>query len=75
MISVLPPLDDSASGRDFADLLSLTLMLTNFNDTEKIADLPRRLSIDGAPDGMAAVTGDLAYYARWGNLVMFHRGC
>ena len=66
-------LDESASGRDLAALLPLTLILSDFNHTEKIADLPRRLSIDDAPDGYAPVAGDLAYYAPWGSLAIFYR--
>ena len=42
-------LEDSAAARDFAALLPLELTLSDYNRTEKIADLPRRLSIEGAP--------------------------
>jgi hypothetical protein len=66
-------LDDTAAGRDLASLLPLTLTLTDFASTEKISDLPRKLSTSGAPDGTAARAGDLAYYAPWGNLAIFYR--
>jgi hypothetical protein len=66
-------LDDTAAGRDFASLLPLTLTLTDFHATEKISDLPRRLSTKGAPDGTAASAGDITYYAPWGNLALFYR--
>lgn len=46
-------LNDSAAARDFAAQLPLTLNLTDFHQAEKIADLPRRLSTSGAPDGAA----------------------
>ena len=66
-------LDDTAAGRDFASLLPLTLTLTDFHATEKISDLPRRLSTGGAPGGTAASAGDITYYAPWGNLALFYR--
>lgn len=66
-------LDDTAAGRDFASLLPLTLNLADFHATEKISDLPRRLSTEGAPAGTAASAGDVTYYAPWGNLALFYR--
>ncbi|MEU6379453.1 cyclophilin-like fold protein [Streptomyces sp. NPDC046909] len=67
-------LNASAAARDFAALLPLTLNLSDFHQTERIADLPRRLSTSGAPDAAEARPGDLAYYAPWGNLALFYRG-
>ncbi|MFC8666487.1 cyclophilin-like fold protein [Streptomyces sp. NPDC057199] len=66
-------LNDSAAARDFAAQLPLTLNLTDFHQNEKIADLPRRLSTSGAPSGVHPRTGDLAYYAPWGNLAIYYR--
>ena len=66
-------LEDNAAGRDFAALLPLDLSLSDYNRTEKIADLPRRLSIEDAPEGIDPVVGDIAYYAPWGNLAIFYR--
>jgi hypothetical protein len=66
-------LDDTAAGRDFASLLPLTLTVTDFHATEKISDLPRRLSTEGAPSGTAGSAGDITYYAPWGNLALFYR--
>ena len=54
-------------------LLPIILTLTDFASTEKISDLPKKLSTSGAPDGTAARAGDLAYYAPWGNLAIFYR--
>lgn len=65
-------LEDSAAARDFAALLPLELTLSDYNRTEKIADLPRRLSIEGAPGGIDPEAGDIAYYAPWGNLAIFY---
>ena len=66
-------LDDSAAARDFAAQLPVTLTLSDFHQTEKIADLPSRLSTAGSPSGAAAKAGDIAYYAPWGNLAIFYR--
>ncbi|NGO41300.1 cyclophilin-like fold protein [Streptomyces ureilyticus] len=66
-------LNDSPAARDFAAQLPLNLNLTDFHGNEKIADLPRGLSTSGAPSGVHPRTGDLAYYAPWGNLALFYR--
>ncbi|MDH6628634.1 hypothetical protein M2271_006467 [Streptomyces sp. LBL] len=66
-------LNDSPAARDFADLLPLTLDLEDFHQTERIADLPRRLTTSGAPEPAAPKAGDLTYYAPWGNLALFCR--
>jgi hypothetical protein len=66
-------LADGAAARDFASLLPLTLALQDYNSTEKIADLPRRLEVAGAPDGYDPSPGDITYYAPWGNLAIFYR--
>ncbi|SMQ20761.1 hypothetical protein SAMN06272771_6959 [Streptomyces sp. Ag82_O1-12] len=66
-------LNDSPAARDFAELLPLTLDLKDFHQTERIADLPRRLTTSGAPEPRAPKAGDLAYYAPWGNVALFYR--
>lgn len=71
--TLIAVLDDNGTARDFTEILPLELALSDYNRTEKIADLPRRLSIDDAPDGIDPAVGDLAYYAPWGNLAIFYR--
>nr|WP_241692069.1 cyclophilin-like fold protein [Streptomyces sp. N1] len=66
-------LHDTPPARDFAKLLPLTLELEDFHDTERVAALPRRLDTSGAPEPVRAGPGDIAYYAPWGNLALFHR--
>ena len=68
---VIATLDNSAAARDFAALLPLSLTLKDYVDIERIADLPRKLSTTGAPAGMKPQTGDITYYAPWGNLAIF----
>ena len=53
---------------DFIKQLPLTLTLKDYDATEKIADLPTKLTTQNAPDGYAGKAGDLTYYAPWGNL-------
>jgi hypothetical protein len=66
-------LNDSEAAQDFASLLPLSLTLEDYNSTEKISDLPRRLSVNGAPPGFDPSIGDIAYYAPWGNLAIFYQ--
>lgn len=66
-------MEDSIPAREFIAQLPLTLQLEDYAATEKIAPLPRRLSVAGEPEGMTPVAGDIAFYAPWGNLAIFHR--
>ena len=66
-------LEDNAATRDFVSLLPLTLTLRDYAGTEKVSDLPRRLSTEGAPPGADPEVADLAYYAPWGNLAIYYR--
>lgn len=59
--------------RDFVSLLPVTLTLEDYNRTEKISDLPKRLSTKDAPAGVDPSRGDIAYYAPWGNLAIFYK--
>lgn len=69
--SLTATLDDNAAAREFLALLPLSLTLTDYNSTEKVADLP--ISIQDAPPGIDPDVGDIAYYAPWGNLAIFYR--
>jgi hypothetical protein len=64
---------DSKTTQDFISLLPLTLTLEDYAGTEKISDLPKRLSTEGAPSGSDPSVGDITYYAPWGNLAIFYR--
>jgi len=66
-------LNGSKAAQDFASLLPLSLTLSDYASTEKISDLPKRLSTEGAPPGFDPSAGDIAYYAPWGNLAIFYR--
>ena len=71
--TITATLADNDTARDFASLLPLELTLTDYAATEKISDLPRRLSTEGAPRGIDPSLGDLAYYSPWGNLAIFYK--
>ena len=65
---------DNATARDFASLLPLSLTMTDYATIERVTDLPRKLSTQGAPEGMAPEAGELTHYAPWGNLAIFIEG-
>jgi hypothetical protein len=65
--------DDNAASREFLSLLPLTLTLKDYNGTEQISDLPKKLSMKHAPAGVEPSKGDIAYYAPWGNLAIFYQ--
>jgi hypothetical protein len=64
---------ENATTGDFISLLPLTLTLRDYAGTEKLSDLPRRLSTAGAPAGTDPDVGDIAYYAPWGNLAIYYK--
>ncbi len=66
-------LDDTPSSRDLLEQLPLTLTWSDYGDIEKVSDLPRALTREGAPAGVKPATGDITYYAPWGNLAIFVR--
>jgi hypothetical protein len=64
---------DSKTTRDFISLLPLTLTLKDYAGTEKVSDLPKKLSTEDAPSGIDPSVGDITYYAPWGNLAIFYK--
>lgn len=70
---VMANLDNSPATLDLIKQLPLTLELTDYAGTEKIAYLPHRLSTQHATKAYAGKAGDITYYAPWGNLAIFYR--
>jgi hypothetical protein len=64
---------DTETSRDFISLLPLTLRMKDYSRTEKVSDLPRRLSTKNAPSGCDPSVGDITYYSPWGNLAIFYK--
>lgn len=71
--TMIATLKNTAASRDFIAQLPMTLELRDYASTEKVADLPQKLSTHGAPDGYEPSAGDITYYAPWGNLAIFYR--
>ena len=63
---------DNATTRDLQSQLPLTLHFSDLNEVEKIARLPRKLSVDGMPAGDDPRVGELGYWAPSGNLVLYY---
>lgn len=70
---ILLTLIDSPTMQDFIQKLPLTLTLKDYAASEKIAHLPQKLSTQAAPKGYAGQSGDLTYFAPWGNLAFFYK--
>lgn len=66
-------LDDMPAARDFASMLPLELVVSDYHGTEKVADLGRKLDATDAPEGYAPQAGDITQYRPWGNLAIFYK--
>jgi hypothetical protein len=63
---------NNPTARDLIAQLPLTLTFRDFNQVEKIAQLPRKLSMDGVPAGDDPFPRDIGYYNPSGNLVFYY---
>jgi hypothetical protein len=63
---------DNATANDLFAQLPLTLTFRDLNGVEKTAPLPRKLSVDGMPEGDDPNVGDLGYWAPDGDLVFYY---
>ena len=63
---------DNATAHDLIAQLPLTLRFRDFNGVEKLAQLPRKLSMEGVPTGDDASPRDIGYYAPSGNVVFYY---
>lgn len=64
---------DTPVSNELYKQLPLTLSFRDFNNTEKIATLPKPIHEGKKPEGHAPKAGDLCLYAPWGNLCFFYR--
>jgi hypothetical protein len=71
--AVVVVLFNNSVSRDFASLLPMTTTFEDYDRSEKITYLPRKLATQGGITG-GSVQGDFAYYAPWGNLAVFYKG-
>ncbi|HEY5978304.1 MAG TPA: cyclophilin-like fold protein [Microlunatus sp.] len=65
-------LDDNPTAQDLAAQLPLTLTFSDFNGVEKLAALPRPLTMTGVPAGADPDVHDIGYYAPSQNLVFYY---
>lgn len=63
--------NDSDASKDLIKQLPLTTKLENYNDDEKIF-YPQKLKTDNTPISQGRV-GDLAYFAPWGDVVLYYK--
>ena len=64
---------NSNAGNDFLSLLPMNLKIEDFNNTEKISYLSKKLNTQNEPDGITPKAGDITYYTPWGNLAIFYK--
>ena len=64
-------LNNSPAARDLYAQLPLSITVENYSSNEKIFYPPEKLNITDTPQADARA-GTLAYYAPWGDVVMFY---
>lgn len=64
-------LNDSQAAQELYEQLPLNIEVENYSTNEKIFYPPQELDVSDAPQANAVV-GTLAYYAPWGDVVMFY---
>ena len=69
--SVIFQLNDSQAAKELYEQLPLTLKVENYSNNEKIFYPPKGLDTNGTPTSRGS-KGSLAYYAPWGDVVMFY---
>jgi hypothetical protein len=65
-------LNDSQTALELLDLLPLDLPLKDFHQQEKLARLPRPLTVRGAPATSDAGPADIGYYAPGQTFVLYY---
>ncbi|MDH4944153.1 cyclophilin-like fold protein [Sulfurimonas sp. C5] len=71
-IKIVFQLNNSKAAKELYGQLPLEIKVENFSDNEKIFYPPTKLSIVDSPMANAK-NGTLAYYAPWGDVVMFYK--
>ena len=70
--TITAQLADNPTAQDLTDQLPLTLTFRDFNHVEKVAELPRPLTMDGVPAGDDPDINDIGYYAPSRSLVFYY---
>ncbi len=66
-------LNNSQASKELYAQLPLQIKVENYSNDEKIFYPPSKLSTNNTPLASNAVAGTLAYYAPWGDVVMFYK--
>ncbi|MFW9771461.1 MAG: cyclophilin-like fold protein, partial [Candidatus Thorarchaeota archaeon] len=64
-------LNNSQASKELYEQLPLTISVENYGNNEKIFYPPKKLDTTGTPLANAH-SGTLAYYAPWGDVVLFY---
>lgn len=70
--SIVYELNDSQAAKDLYAQLPLEIEVENYGGIEKIYYPPKKLGTSNTPLVKSARPGTLAYYAPWGDVVMFY---
>jgi hypothetical protein len=70
--SVTAELNDTPTAQDLARQLPLTITLDDFNNVEKVGELPQPLTMDGVPAGADPEINDIGYYQPSNGLVFYY---
>ena len=70
--TITAQLADNPTAHDLIDQLPLTLTFADFNHVEKVAELPRPLTMGGVPAGDDPDINDIAYYAPSRSLIFYY---
>lgn len=67
-------LNNSTAAKDLYAQLPLGIAVEDYSDNEKIFYPPKKLNTSDTPPAEGGRAGTLAYYAPWGDVVMFTKG-
>lgn len=70
--AVTAELNDTPTAQDLARQLPLTITLDDFNNVEKVGELPQPLTMDGVPAGADPEINDIGYYQPSNGLVFYY---
>ncbi len=70
--TIIFELNDSQAAKDLFAQLPLQIDVENYSSNEKIFYPPKKLKTANTPLVKSAQSGTLAYYAPWGDVVMFY---
>lgn len=70
-VKIQVELDNNQASKEFLGQLPLELEFSDYANKEKIAHLPKALTVKNTPDYDPQI-GDLFYFSPWGNIGIFY---